>query len=628
MFVIEITPIGRGVLAESLSYFSHTAYPLGALLSIAVRKSTQLGVVTKITDAFSMKTALRAATFSLRKLDEQVPKHHLSPHIIETATKAAAFYAASMGSVLFSLIPKEIREGTIPFLEGTEHNDILPNTEKPYVFIAPAKERYREYRRMVRESFANKKSVHCVLPTLEYVSEVQDLLSTGIEAYTVLLHSGQPRSSFQKMYERLRNEGHPLLIITTPGHAFIDRKDIGTVIVEHARSNGYRAKIRPYIDYRFALEVHATAHRRTLIYADTVARSEEIYRLHNGSATSFGELPKRHSLPATLQVITMESEADPATFLLISPELKKHLELAVKNKERFFLYSARRGLAPLVACADCKHIFRDPHSGSPLALIRAAHHGEQKRFLVSSVSGYRMLAPDTCPTCGGWRLRERGIGIQHVYDELSKIIDPASIFLFDHITASTHKKAQKIRDSFYEKKGSILLGTALALPYIAHPVHHSAIMSMDSLRALPSWRQQEEVFALMMSLREKTMGSVFVQTRSEDDIFELVRRGELQEFYDQELKLREQFRYPPYDIFLHLTWYESENTTTTRDMLGQQFAPYAISLYSAPNVSAGKQLWYGLIRIPRSDWPLEELSQQLRTLPPTIRIMINPDRII
>ena len=57
MFIIEVIPIGKGVIPASLSYFSHTAYARGTLLQIPVRKKSLPAIVTSSIDAFSMKTA-------------------------------------------------------------------------------------------------------------------------------------------------------------------------------------------------------------------------------------------------------------------------------------------------------------------------------------------------------------------------------------------------------------------------------------------------------------------------------------------------------------------------------------------------------------------------------------------
>ncbi len=635
MFIIEVLPIGRGVIPESLSYFSHIEYPKGTIIQAPVRKSTLPAIVTSVTEAFSMKAALRAATFSLRKLPEQKDTPQLSRHFLETAEKAALYYGTTISVVLAGMMPKEIREGLVPFApQAADSENIPPPDTKPRIFLAPSRDRYNEYGRMVRESFAAKHSIMFVVPTIEHARQFEKRLSPGIGDYTVVLYSGQSTRTLQKSYATIGNEVHPLLIIATPQHACcVERADVGGIILEHERSAGYVGKVRPYLDYRFILSTYASLCGRTCVLADSIVRTEEIFDLRNGDAVPFLEAPRRIELPGTLSVISLVPDSDGKTpFSLLSKKLARAIEIALRANRRVFLYSARRGLSPLVACIDCGTILRDPDSGSPLALIRTMKGGVEERWLVSSVSGFKVKAYDTCPNCGGWRLRERGIGIQQVYDELTKHFNSNLITLFDHQTASTHKKAALLRDGFYANDaGGILLGTALALPYLTEEVSMSAVMSMDSLRAIPSWRQQEEVFNVLMHLREKTTGTVHIQTRAdaEDEVFELARVGNIHDFYTQELELREALKYPPSAVFIHLAWKEPEGQgPVLKKMLGELFAAEEISLYSAPYGDSTGTLHYGLIRVPRAKWPNDNIVKGLRGLPRGIRVTINPDRIV
>ena len=629
MFIIEVTPIGRGVLPESLSYFSHTSYPRGTLLQIPVRKKNIPGIVMNITEAFSMKAALRAATFSLRRLPEQKAPHYLSPAFLETAERSATYHGTTQNAALFGIIPKEMREGIIPFSALEMHEEQIPTHDtKPRIFAAPFRDRTNEYVRMVRELFAARQSIVFVVPTLEYIEQFKEKLGHGIEAYTVTLFSGQSASALEKAYRIISSEKHPLLIITTPYYACIERQDIGAYVLEHERSNGYVGKVRPYLDYRYILTNYTALRGITCILADTIVRTEEIHALNTGAAIPFMDVSKRLELPGTLMVVMQEPEKDVA-FSLLSKKLKYALDQAIKQKKHVFVFCARRGIAPLVACVDCGHILRDPESGSPLALVRTTDtSGTEKRWFVSSVSGYRTPASDLCPHCGSWRLKERGIGIQQVYDELIKHYDREQILLFDHQTASTQKKADRLRTIFFERKGGILLGTALAIPYLTHHIDLSAVISMDSLRALPSWRGQEETFNILMTLREKTDGPVLVQSRTEDEIFDYVRHGTIGDFYAQELIVREECKYPPFNVFIHFAWRTSQHETVNiKKILTNAFAENSLSLYSAPYGEEGP-MHYGLIRVPQASWPDADIVAKLRTIPPHIRIMINPDRII
>ena len=105
MYVITVVPLRRGVSIDALSYFSSVAYEPGNVVTIPVRNSTSLGLVTEIHEVSRAKTALRAATFSLRKLPPQKHVTTLGNAFIATAKDIATHYASSLGLSLIHILP-------------------------------------------------------------------------------------------------------------------------------------------------------------------------------------------------------------------------------------------------------------------------------------------------------------------------------------------------------------------------------------------------------------------------------------------------------------------------------------------------------------------------------------------
>lgn len=625
MYVVEVIPMRRGIHRRAFSYFSKEAIQRGAIVSIPVRSKTIQGVVTSCREVSATKAALRSATFSLRRLPPQPEAVTLPPHLFDTIDALSEYYAAQPGALLFALLPNELRDGRIPL---TAAHTTAPMQQYAYeVLQAPRESRVLAYQSIIRESFAQHKSVVLVVPTIEDASALRAQLERGIAEHVVMLHSGVGIRSLKAAYQRMHEREHAMLCITTPQYAFYTRGDVGTILVERSRASSYRSSARPYLDFRYALARYARIMGRRFITADTLPRSEDEHLLRTQDAIPHEEHPKRITLPGTLKTIRMHTRAESdAPFTLFSDLTLSAIERTRRAGGRTFLFSARRGLAPVVACADCATIVRCPRSGSPLALHRIMRGGVEERWLISSVSGFRRRADDTCAVCGSWRLREHGVGIQHAYDELVTYIPADDVILLDRQSASTHAKAQALRDAFYARRGTLLLGTALALPYLSREVDLSVVTSMESLRAIPSWRGHEEAFGILLALREKTLGYVFAQTRvDDDDLIVHAQRGTTAAFYTEELAAREQYGYPPYRVFIHLAW-RPGGSGHIDELVAERFAPYDVSIYPAPG--AEDTLHYALMRVPTAAWPDDTLVDLLRELPPSIRVMINPDRIL
>lgn len=629
MFVITVIPLKKGIGLDTLTYFASQQYAEGSIVTVPIRNSNVLGLVTESNEVSAAKTALRAATFSLRRLPHQENPGVLGKAYIQTAQDLSRYYASSMGTILYNLLPPPIRNGEIPL----PHTHQLPEAHPlpPEILHAHRKERYLAYRSLVRETFAHSGSVLIVVPSSVDAVGLREALDQGIAERVVLLTTALTSSELKKSYAALEDFSKTKLIIATPSHSLIERHDITLVIVENARSSYYKELVRPYIDYRDVLATHAKYSGRRLLFADLLPRTEEEDLRRSEKYHTFGETPKRLELQGKLEIINVTRAPDAKEpFKIFSDTVINAIKETKKKRGRIFLFAARRGLAPLVACVDCGYIFRSKESGAPYSLIRTTKNGVEERWFVCGASGERIPAAHTCSACGSWRLREQGIGIQQVYDELHKILPTIPIVLFDHITARTYKKAAFLAETFYKTQGVILLGTHMSLPYLTKDVDLSVVVNMDALLATPTWRLEEENLALLLRLREVTKGTVLVQTRApETDVLTHAKHATVESFYTEELALRKTFNYPPYATFIHLTWQGTpEVVKDIESQIVASFTEFNISIYQNPTSTNEAPMMYGLMRVPRGEWPNMKLVALIRALPPTVRVIINPDKIV
>jgi primosomal protein N' (replication factor Y) len=513
------------------------------------------------------------------------------------------------------------------------HTKIFPIEKKhqPEILHAQKSERYAQYRSLVRETFAHSGSVLIVAPTSIEVFDLKEALSRGIEDRVVVLTSSQGKRELRSSYTMLEDFSHAKLIITTPSHALIERHDITRVIMEEARSPHYKERVRPYLDYRDVLRIHAHETGRYFLMGDLLPRTEEEYARREERYLTHGETPKRIELKGKLEVILKEDTGEnKKPYALFTEKMLTLIKEVKKKKGHLFIFTARRGLAPIVTCQDCGYVFRSPESGAPYSLLRTMKNGVEERWFICSTSGERIRAHDTCTQCGSWKLRERGIGIQYVHDELRKIIKDTPVILFDHTTATTYKKAQFLKDTFYDTKGAIMLGTYMAIPYLTNTIDNALVVSMDALLTTPTWRLEEENLALLLRLREITKDTVYVQSRTKDhELITYAKHAEVERFYTEEIALRKSFNYPPFARFIHLTWQGTpEEAKKLEALVIEQLSSFNISTYQSLLSPKDTVVLHGLIRTPAASWPNEALVAVLKKLPPNIRIVHDPDRIV
>ena len=617
MNVVTVIPLVRGSHVESLSYYCSQDLPLGSIINIPIRKQHKPAIVISLQPASTAKTALRAATFTLRKLPEQKITTALPVHLMPLATQLMRHVPAEIGAIVHALLPKEIREGAIQLPAQTNPAvDQTSTINDVDVLTGTYEDRFRTYRSRIRETFAHRGSVLFVVPTTADVERAKATLESGIEKRIVTFSSALTKKKLTQAYEALSDLAHAKLIITTPSHAFLDRHDITHIIIDQARSRAYKSRYRPYLDIRQCLTMLGTLSKRSVLLGDLVIKTEDEYLRREDVYGTEGEAPKRLTLPGKLEVIeSVPNKLAGDKFTLFLPPVIKELGAITKKRKNIFMYAARRGIAPIVLCVDCGYIFRCPDSGAPYTLFKTVKDGEEKRWFLAAASGRRLRAADTCPHCNSWRLREQGIGIQHIESELKKQFPGVPIILFDHTTATSLRKATQLITQFYDTKGAILLGTAMTLPYIEKPIPYSIITSLDAVRAIPTWRAEEETFALLMQLREKTSEICYLQTRTApDEVITLAESGHLEAFHTSEIEMRDQLSYPPFSTFVHLTLTGPAATVQALETeLDALLLPWKPTFYHAPTTTAAKATRFGLIRVPRHSWPDQKLMHTLRS---------------
>ena len=66
-YIVDVIPIARGIGKESLSYFTTLDLPLGALVSIPMRKRTVDAIVIGKREGADLRSQIRSAYYAIRK---------------------------------------------------------------------------------------------------------------------------------------------------------------------------------------------------------------------------------------------------------------------------------------------------------------------------------------------------------------------------------------------------------------------------------------------------------------------------------------------------------------------------------------------------------------------------------
>jgi primosomal protein N' len=631
MKLIHVIPIARGIMKESLSYFSkHSPHP-GALVSVPIRNRLSPALVHSVEDVRDVKTKLRQSPFPIKKLDEITASELFLPEFMEAIMHTASFTAGTTGAVLSSLVPrailsdpKKVAGHKIP--ARTKSN--VPTYER-LVLQMERDERFATYKGLIRESFARKQSIFICMPTLFDVEKFMTQSEKGIKSYTFAFHSALSKKQVVERWNKALSEKHPIVIVGTGSFLSIPRRDIHTIVIERESASPYKAMVRPYVDVRVFAEYLARALGARIVFADSFLRIETLYHHYEGSSAELSPLRFRPLTSAKQRIVDMKAHTPTlkGRYDIVSGELGQLAEDTRRNSEHLFVYSARKGLAPITVCCECGAVVTSSYSDAPMVL----HKTSRGNIFMCHQNGEIRSANECCKKCGSWKLTALGGGIELVEEQLKERLPDAHIFRIDGDSTTTHKQAQKVAESWYDTPGSILIGTEMALPYITEPVENIAVASIDSMLSIPDFKIETKMFSLLLTIRALVEKEFIIQTRNPDQrVIRDVLAGNLMEFYREEIRVREQLEYPPFSLFIKVTVSGAKEAVAEKmSELETLFANYDFRVFSAFTPAPyGKQTSHALIKLSPSEWPQKALLEKLQGLPPQIMVQVDPESIL
>ena len=676
MNIIEVIPIARATKIETLSYFTSEKPPIGAIVDVPLRGKVVHGIVAAVRPATEMKADLKTAPFSLKKIEKVKARDFLSPHIIETAKEEADYAGATLGATLKAMIHESIfaesdkleivesrkysvesQEKQDSGLDSSEsqdsrlHGNDKMSTDDKSKIVSQDKhdfrlgtfdsgliraiqgdddERYGVYKSMVRQEFAQKKSILFLTPTVEEAEYLQSILEKGIEKYIFMIHQSMTAKKIRDTWNKAVKENHPVVMIGTGAFLAFRRPDMDTIVIERENMRGWKQARRPYLDLRRTIETYSKKAGLKLYIGDLALRLETSRR-QGESEIEAGSLFKSRSVSTARDtVIDMKQYKGGASFRILSELAETLIGKTREENSHMIVIAARRGLSPSTVCGDCHTIVTCNTCGSPVVLHESTVTNNETYFLCHHC-GERRSTEEYCKNCGSWKLGTVGIGIDLVRKKIADLFPGIKIFQLDSETAPTAKKVREIIEKFKDNHGSILIGTEMLVNYFHEKVPYAAVVTLDSLLALPDFRISERIFYMLLRLRALTERELVIQTRKpEEKTFEFAAKGNITDFVRHSLEERKIFNWPPYSTLLKLS------IEGKRDMIALEMekikaflSPEDIDIF--PSFTAGSRgdsCLHGIIRLPFGSWPKTELLSKLRSLPPSVSINVDPESLL
>jgi len=337
------------------------------------------------------------------------------------------------------------------------------------------------------------------------------------------------------------------LILTpaTKSLVFAPFTNLKSIIIEDESSDLYKSwGRRPHYNARdIALEL-AKIHKAKLTLRSSLPSVETCYWAEQKKYKL--TIQNQKSRAKNQKLIDMREEMRKGNFSIIS----KGLEEKLRNSKKAILYIARRGTSTFILCRECGYVSMCKDCELPMVF----HEDKPSRRLVCHHCGKDDIAPVLCPNCKSAKIKYFGAGTQKVESEVKKLFLEKTALRLDSDIAEKSAQQEKILKYYKEGKNVILVGSQMLLNKNLKS-DLAAIISIETILNLPDFKSQERVFQIINQMQKKAEKEFFLQTYNPENFtLKTALENNFEKFYNEEIKNRKAFNYPPFSQIIKLTY--------------------------------------------------------------------------
>lgn len=409
------------------------------------------------------------------------------------------------------------------------------------------------YLQLIEKVINEEKSAIMLVPE---ISLTPQMINRFIERFgkdiIAVLHSKLSVGERYDSWERIEN-GEARIVIGARSAIFAPVCNLGIIIIDEEHDSSYKSEMAPRYNAKEVATQIAKYNNIPLLLGSATPDIVTFYKTQNEDIELL-KLSKRannSNLP-NVEVVDLKQELANGNRTMISVKLYKLIQENLKNKKQTILFLNRRGFSTFIMCRDCGYVAKCKNCN-----ISLTYHKKEEK-LKCHYCGYEEEVHKICPECGSKKIKYFGTGTQKLELEINKIFPTASTIRMDIDTVTKKNSHEEILEKFNKDKIDILIGTQMIVKGHHFPnVTLVGVVSADGSLNIDDYRASERTFDILVQVagragRENLQGNVIIQTYNPDNYsIQYAKKQNYDEFYNVEIKLRNQLRYPPFcDIIM------------------------------------------------------------------------------
>jgi len=416
---------------------------------------------------------------------------------------------------------------------------------------------------------AGKKGIWLV-PEIALTPVFARQLAKRFQGRLAVLHSAMSAGERTTEWKRIRN-GEVDVVLGPRSAIWAPVEPLGLVVVDEEHESSYKQEETPRYHARDLALFRGARENATVILGSATPSVESIHGARSGRLREIRLRTRVEDRPLPIvEIVDLRDEkADQGDrgAIIFSTRLRTAVDECLSRNEQVILLLNRRGYSPHLICRSCDEDFRC----ADCSVARTFHKREGQ--LVCHYCGRRGAAPQRCPRCGGAVLHPEGIGTERVLEKFLTIWPGISADRLDRDTIRRRGGAAAVLDKFERGDLRVLVGTQMVAKGHHFPnVTLTGVISADGLLGFPDFRAAERTFQLLVQVsgragRGEKPGRVLIQTfYPQHPAIRHAIAADTDRFFEEELRLRKAFHYPPFTRVIHLVSSSSKRESALEDI--------------------------------------------------------------
>lgn len=362
-----------------------------------------------------------------------------------------------------------------------------------------------------------------------------------------VLHSALTPSQRHDTWREIHRGAFPV-VVGVRSTIFAPMKNLGLIVVDEEHDGSYKQGESPRYHARDVAVVRARFEGIPIILGSATP-SLESYANSLSGKYRISRLDTRiegRPLPA-VEIVNIGEVPYEKRIGVLTPALVDKIGKTLAVGDQAMVFLNRRGFSPFLNCADCGYV-----PGCSHCEVSYTWH-KHELILRCHYCGTEEIPPTACPTCGGGRIKHRGIGTQRVEEDLYRAFPGARIARMDLDSTRRRDSIREILSLFSNGEIDILLGTQMIAKGHHFPgVSLVGIVNADTALHLPDFRAGERSFQLLVQVsgragRGERKGEVVVQSFAPDHYcVASAANHNYVSFMEREMEDRRALLYPPF----------------------------------------------------------------------------------